>query len=156
MALRVTQDGFVINDTVPQSSSDLDDLLSSLPGFTLLSDAMKQAALDSSRVPDSFGVWPGEEGYKTTYDIYFAAINLVGFLKAQPVVRQTSSEGTSVAVDAPDWSSLLAYYRSMSIIIGATGNDVLQIVAIPEVPHIKRVDMSYGGDGNDDVDTDLE
>jgi hypothetical protein len=136
---------------------DLNSLLSGLPNYASLTTGMKNAALAGALIPDVDGVWPGSTDplYVTTYDIYFAAINLIGFLKAQPVVRQTSSEGTSVAVDAPDWSTLLGYFRSMSPIISATGHDVLQIVAIPEVPHVKRVSMSYGGEGYDDVDTDL-
>lgn len=134
---------------------DLGSLLSPLPNYASLTTGMKNAALEGARIPDSSGVWPGESGYVTTYDIYFAAINLVGFLMAQPVVRQTSSEGTSVAVDAPNWSGLLAYYRSLSPICAATGTGVLNLVPIPDVPHVKRVPMNVGGDRYVDVDTDL-
>ncbi|QNL30964.1 hypothetical protein SEA_GAECEO_10 [Microbacterium phage GaeCeo] len=135
--------------------NELDALLSGLPGFALLTPGMKQAALDGARVPDSFGIWPGHPGYEPTYDAYYAALNLLGFLMAQPVVRQSSSEGTSVAVDAPNWSALAAYYRSMSPICGLNGNDVLQIVDIPGGPHVRKVDMSRKEFGYGDVDTDL-
>lgn len=133
---------------------DLNSLLSGLPNYASLTTGMKNAALEGARIPDSSGVWPGEVGYVTTYDVHFAALNLIGFLMAQPVVRQTSSEGTSVAVDAPKWDVLMAYYRSMSPILAATGNTVLQSVPIPDGPHVKRMPMR-GGAGNDDVDTDL-
>jgi hypothetical protein len=135
--------------------SDLDELLSPLPGFELLTPAMKQRALDGSLIPDSFNVWPGQSGYESTYDVYFAALNLISFLRAQKVVRQVSSEGTSVAVDAPDWSSLVIYYRSMSSIVSATGNTILQVVPIPDSSHVKRVNMRSGGAAHVDVDTDV-
>lgn len=134
---------------------ELDALLMNLPGYGLLTVTMKENALNGARVPDSFGIWPGHEGYEATYDVYFAAINLLGFLMAQPVVRQTSSEGTSVAVDAPNWGALAAYYRSQSMICNAQGNGVLSRVTIPDVPHVRRTNMQYGGDDNADVDTDV-
>lgn len=134
---------------------ELDALLAPLPGYGLLTVTMKQAALDGARIPDSFLLWPGEEGYEPTYDVYFAALNLLGFLMAQPVLRQTSSEGTSVAVDAPNWSALSTYFRSMSPICAAQGNGVLQRVAIPDVPHVYKRNMRYGGEQHGDVDTDM-
>lgn len=134
---------------------ELNALLSPLPGYKLLTEQMKQRALDGALVPDSFGIWPGQPGYETTYDPYFAALSLLGYLMAQPVLRQTSSEGTSVAVDAPDWSALSTYFRSMSPICAATGNGVLQRVAIPDVPHVYKRNMNYGGEQYGDVDTDL-
>ncbi|QNL31021.1 hypothetical protein SEA_KAUALA_9 [Microbacterium phage Kauala] len=134
---------------------ELNSLLQNLPGYSLITDTMKQAALDGARIPDSFLLWPGEEGYENTYDVYFAALTLLGFLKAQPVIRQSSSEGTSVAVDAPDWSALSLYYRSLSPIVQAQGNTVLQRVAIPEGPHVRKTDMSGRGSHYGDVDTDL-
>lgn len=135
---------------------ELTDLLANLPGAALLTPAMKQAALDGALVPDARNVWPGQDEYVNTYDVYFAALGLIGFLQAQPVVRQSSSEGTSVAVDAPNWAGLTAWYRSMSKIAQVGGNGVLRVVPIPEGPHVRRVDMgSGGGDGYDDVDTDL-
>lgn len=134
---------------------DLNALVSSLPNAALLTIGMKNDALAGALMPDVEGVWPGEVDYVPTYDEYFAAISLIGFLRAQPVVRQSSSEGTSVAVDAPDWSGLIAWYRSMSPIARATSNGVLQKVLIPEGPHVYRTDMSGRGSDYGNVDTDL-
>jgi hypothetical protein len=134
---------------------DLNALLAGLPNASLITEPMKNTALAGALVPDIDGVWPGQAEYVPTHDVYFAAMNLIGFLQAQPVVRQSSSEGTSIAVDAPDWSALVAYYRSMSPICSATGNGVLQRVLIPEGPHVRKLDMSYGGDEYGNVDTDL-
>lgn len=133
----------------------LDELLGNLPNYDLVTSAMKQAALDGAQVPDSQGRWPGEDNYVPTYDVYFAAISLVAFLKAQPFVKSASSEGTSVSAQAPDWDSLLAYYRSQSPIVQSTGRQVLQRVPIPDVPHVRRTDMSGGWDYSGDIDTDI-
>ena len=135
--------------------SDLDDLLSSLPGFSVLTDGMKNAALAGALIPDSFGVWPGEEGYKATYDVYFAALNLIAFLEAQPVVTNTNSEGTGVTVTVPDWSALRRYYLSQSHIIQAAGYGVMTRVEIPDLPYISPTDMSGRGTHYGDVNTDL-
>jgi len=134
---------------------DLSALLVSLPNYSLLNDLMKNNALAGALIPDVNSVWPGETDYVPTYDIYFAAISLIGFLQAQPVVRQSSSEGTSVAVDAPNWSGLLAWYRSMSPICRATGGSLLSVLTIPGGPHVVRTDMREAGDDYDNVDTDL-
>lgn len=134
---------------------DLNALVANLPNASLLSDTMKQDALNGALIPDTNGVWPGNTGYIATSDIYFAALTLIAFLQAQPVVRQTSSEGTSVAVDAPNWASLTLYYKSMSPIVQAQGNGLLTRVTIPDVPHVRRVNMSVRGGGYDNVDTDL-
>lgn len=134
---------------------DLNALLITLPGYGLLSPNMKQHALDGAVIPDAAGVWPGQEDYVPTYDVYFAAMSLIGFLQAQPVVRQVSSEGTSTAVDAPQWGNLLVWYRSMSPICQAAGVNVLTPITIPDGPHVVRNDMSGRGDGNGDIDTDL-
>lgn len=137
---------------------DLSALLVNLPNYSLLTEQMKLDALAGALVPDPDDVWPGstDPAYVNTYDIYFAAISLIGFLRAQPVIRQSSSEGTSVAVDAPDWTGLVAWYRSMSLICGATGSGVLNKVLIPDGPHVYHANMrSTGVDGNDNVDTDL-
>lgn len=156
MTLSIDPDGYIISSgNDPGSTVDLDTLLSNLPNFALITAPMKQDALNGARVPDQFGVWPGQAEYEPTYDIYFAAMRLIPFLQAQPVVRQSSSEGTSVAVDAPDWKALLAYYRSMSPISNVMGNSALQKVLIPDGPHVVRTDMSGGWNGYDDVDTDL-
>lgn len=134
---------------------DLTALLVNLPNYSLLTTQMMNDALLGARIPDSFNVWPGQPGYEATYDVYFAAVSLVGFLQAQPVVRQSSSEGTSVAVDAPNWAGLLAWYRSMSPISQASGGDVLRAIRIPGGPHVVHTNMHEVGDGNDNVDTDL-
>lgn len=133
---------------------DLNELLESLPGYELISQNLKTSALANALIPDSFGVWPGREGYETTHDVYFAALGLLGFLQAQPVIRQTSSEGTSLAVDAPYWSSLINYYRGQSPIVQVQGGSVLSVIDIPQSPHVVRTDMS-GGDSYGDVDTDI-
>lgn len=132
---------------------ELNALLQNLPGFSLLTETMKQKALDGALIPDSFGIWPGEEGYETTYDAYFAALTLLGFLQAQPVIRQSSSEGTSVAVDAPNWGALARYYRSMSPICEVQGNGVLTKVNIPDTPHVYKVNMRGEGTSYGDVNT---
>ena len=134
---------------------DLSALLASLPNYSLITTQMKNDALAGARIPDPAGVWPGNVGYVNTYDTYFAAVSLVGFLRAQPVVRSSSSEGTSVSVDRPDWEGLLAWYRSMSPICAATGSGILNRVPIPEGPHVKRVPMNLRSDDSDNVDTDL-
>lgn len=134
---------------------ELNALLSNLPGYDLITSAMKLRALESARVPDSEGRWPNESGYVPSYDVYFAALSLVSFLKAQPVLRSSSSEGTSVSVDAPDWAALVTYYRTQSPIIGTQGNSVLQEVAIPGRPHVYKTDMSGRGGYYGDIDTDV-
>lgn len=134
---------------------DLNALVANLPNASLLSPKMMEDALAGALIPDLNNVWPGNPGYITTNDVYFAALGLIAFLQAQPVVRQTSSEGTSVAVDAPNWGALAAYYRSMSPISQASGNGVLTRVTIPDVPHVRKVDMHSGGVRYDNVDTDI-
>lgn len=135
---------------------DLNALLAPLPGYAILTDSMKNAALNLAVVPDAAGVWPGQPDYVPTYDIYWAAVSLIGFLQAQPVVRQTSSEGTSVAVDAPNWNGIIAFYRSQSVIAQATASgSILTEIPIPGLPHVVPVDMSGRWDGYGDVDTDL-
>lgn len=153
MALIVTPDHYVIDSSQPTAA--LDALLQNLPGFDLIGAQQKADALANARIPDSNGVWPGQPGYINSYDIYYAALQLVGFLQAQPVVRQSSSEGTSVAVDAPSWDGLLAYYRSMSPICQASGTSALGVIQIPDGPHVRRTDMSGRYDDYGDVDTDL-
>lgn len=137
-------------------TDDLDVLLQSLPNYSLLTPGMKEAALNGAWVPDSSGLWPGNDGYEPTYDVYFAALTLLGYLQAQPMVTNANSEGTGVTVTKPDWTSLIAYYRSMSSIVMANGNSVLQKVIIPDGPHVVRTDMSgKGSNYYGDVDTDL-
>ena len=134
---------------------ELNALLAPLPGYSTLTVEMKQRALDGAQVPDAFGIWPGQAGYEVTYDVYFAALSLLPYLMALPVVRQTSSEGTSVAVDAPDWGALAAYFRGASPICATSGNGVITKVLIPEGPHVVPVDMSESWEGFEDVDTDV-
>jgi len=154
--LEVNSDGYVVDNGYPQVASDLNELLAPLPGYDTLTDPMKAHALAMSQVPDAAGVWPGQPDYVPTYDIYWAAINLVGFLAAQPVIRSSSSEGTSISVDAPDWGALLAYYRGMSTIAQANASGpILSVLPIPGGPHVDRVDMSGRYDSYGDVDTDL-
>ncbi|AXQ52874.1 hypothetical protein SEA_NEFERTHENA_10 [Microbacterium phage Neferthena] len=135
---------------------DLNALLAPLPSYAVLTDQMKQHALDISLVPDAAGVWPGQPGYVTTYDVYWAALSLTGYMMAQPFVKQAASEGTSTTVDAPNWSAITAYFRSQSPIACATTGAILTEVPIPGLPHVVPTDMSgLGGDGYGDVDTDL-
>lgn len=135
---------------------DLEGLLSPLPGYGVLTPQMKQRALDTALIPDGLGVWPGHEGYQATYDIYWAAISLSGYMMAQPFVKQSGSEGTSVSVDRPDWSSILGYFRSQSVIAQASqSGPILNEVPIPGGPHVVPTDMSGRWGGYGDVDTDL-
>lgn len=134
---------------------ELNNLLASLPNYSLLTPEMKQRALDGAVIPDAAGVWPGQPAYVLTYDSYYAAISLIGFLQAQPTVRQSSSEGTSVSVDAPDWSGLIAWYRSMSPICQAQASPILTSIPIPQGPLVVPTDMSGRWDTYGDVDTDL-
>lgn len=135
--------------------SELDDILTGLPGAELISAAQKKSVLDRSVIPDSNGAWPGDSGYETTVDYYFAAYILVGWLKAQPVVTNVNSEGTGVTVQAPDWHSLLQYYMSMSPILQTQGNGVLGFVEIPDGPHVVKTNMKDKGQDYGDIDTDV-
>lgn len=135
---------------------DLNGLLISLPGYSTLTDKMKTDALNGARIPDGAGVWPDQPGYQVTYDIYWAGISLVGFMQAQPFVKSSGSEGTQVTVEKPDWSGILTYFRSQSVIARASqSGPILTAVPIPDVPHVRRTDMSGRGDAYGDVDTDL-
>lgn len=134
---------------------DLNGLLVNLPGYELITDTMKSQALAGALVPDSFDIWPGLEGYEATYDVFFAAAGLLGFLEAQPVLRSTSSEGTSASVDAPKWGNLRAYYLSNSRIHQSGSQSLLGVVPIPDIPHVYRVVPEVLGGSYDNVDTDL-
>lgn len=134
---------------------ELNELLSTLPGYALLTDNMKTVAMGGALIPDSEGRWPGQDDYVETFDIYFAALKLLPFLQAQPVVTSAGSEGTSVSVKPTDWSAIIAFYRGASSIIQATGNDMLRVVPIPDPPHVRRVPMNDRGGYYGDVDTDL-
>ena len=134
---------------------ELNQLLSGLPGFASLSDPAKQRALDLSLIPDDNGVWPGKPGYEQTYDVYYAALNLVGFMQAIPQVTSAGSEGTNVSTTKPDWASFSRYLRSMSPIINQTGNSVLTPVDIPYGPHVVKVPMNDRSGYFGDVDSDI-
>lgn len=121
---------------------DLTGLLANLPNADMLSEKQKQDALAGALVPDGLGVWPGKPGYQETFDIYWAALSLLGFLAAQPIVTASASEGTSVTVSAPSWGGLAAYYRNLSPIARASTGAVLRSIPIPATPHVTRVDMS--------------
>jgi hypothetical protein len=139
-------------------TEELTALIANLPGASLITEKMKTDALAVSLVPDALGVWPGFPNYVVTVDLYYAALQLINFLRGQPVIRNSSSEGTSVSVDAPDWASIMAYYKSMSVIAKANSSDLLKVVYIPDPPHVKKVPMGseYGrGSSYDNVDTDL-
>ena len=132
----------------------LNDLLKPLPGYALLTDSMRDSALLASRIPDSSGRWPSDKDYEATYDLYFAALQLLPFLQAQPVVTSASSEGTSVSAKPTDWAALRAFYRSLSDIFQAT-DSILRVVPIPDPPHVVRVPMNDRGGYYGDVDTDV-
>ena len=154
MAVEINPDGVIVNiDSVAVDS--LNELLSSLPGYADLTESMKSAALAGALVPDAWGVWPGEEGYTTTYDNYFAALSLVNFLKARPQVTNASSEGTGVSVTPPDWKALSDYYRSQSQILRASGPQVLTSVSIPDTAYLERTDMTGRGTHYGNIDTDI-
>lgn len=155
MAVEINPDGVIVNVDIEATANSLDELLNTLPGFDALTTAMKSSALAGALIPDAWGMWPGEQGYVATYDNYFAALNLIAFLQAQPLVTNTSSEGTSVTVAPPDWAALRSYYRSMSQIIQTTGQDVLTRVEIPDLPHVVPTNMSGRRSHYGDIDTDL-
>ena len=131
----------------------LNNIISSLAGYDLLTDDMKTSALESARIPDESGRWPQDTGYVPTYDVYFAALSLLPFLQAQPAVTSAGSEGTTVSATPTDWAALRTFYRSHSLI--ASGSSaVLQILPIPDVPHVRKVPMNDRGGYYGDVDTD--
>jgi hypothetical protein len=145
MGLEVSDGYVVVNDqppVVPSWITALDEILAGLPNASMLTTTMKETALHQSAIPDANGVWPGKSGYSDTFDIYWAAIQLISFLKAQPFVNQTASEGTSITVSRPDWGALVAYYQSMSPIAGATAAPALSYINIPSTPVAVKVDMN--------------
>ena len=131
----------------------IDEILSNIPGYSSLPVTMKQTALGLSLIPDSNGVWPAQPGYVSTYDYYYAASILLGYLKAQPYVSSVSSEGTSVSTTAPDWSALAKSFASMSIILSNQG--IFTKVSIPEGPYIVPTDMAGRGSRYGDTNTDI-
>lgn len=133
----------------------LEEVLKPLPGYEELSEKLKLSALDDAVIPDSEGRWPGETGYKPTYDVYYAALQLVLYLKSLPSVTTATSEGTSVTTKPADWDAVLWFLRSKSKILRKT-SAVLQIVPIPEDNYIYPTDMSGKGDNSYDTDTDMD
>ena len=83
-----------------------------------LSDADLQAILDASLIPDPEGLWPGQPGYITTYDLYWAAAEALTLRAARAASSETvtkvASEGTSFDVQAPNWAALTHHYRMRS------------------------------------------
>lgn len=134
---------------------ELNALLASLPNASLITVTMRQKALDAARIPDAGGRYPGTEGYTPTYDPYYAALTLLGFLQAQPVVVSAGSEGTSVNVQPPDWGALATYYRSLSVVVAASSSGPLSVALIPDTPHVVRTDMRGRGHSYGDVNTDI-
>ena len=135
--------------------TELNKLLSALPGYSMLNDSMKTAAMLSARIPDSAGRWPADALYEPTYDLYFASLSLLPFLQAQPQVTSAGSEGTSVTATQFNWGSIRDFYRGLSPIYQDGGNAVLKVLPIPDPPHVVRVPMRNVGGYYGDVDTDI-
>lgn len=136
-------------------NEELEALLEGIAGYAAVTASMKERALSMAQIPDATGVWPGQPGYAVTTDAYYAALQLLPFLQARPLVTSTSSEGTSVSVTPPDWQALRSFFRDQSVIIAASGHDVLRAIPIPDPPHVKRVPMNDTGGRYGDVDTDV-
>ena len=83
-----------------------------------LTDEDLQAALDASQIPDAADVWPGQPGYITTYDLYWAAAEALTLRAARAASSETvtkvASEGSSFDVQAPNWGALAHHYRMRS------------------------------------------
>ena len=94
----------------------LDDVLALIPGGDVVSQAMRESALAKSLIPDSSGHLPGEQGYTPTHDAFYAALTLLGVVRAQPAVTTASSESTSISSTPPDWASLEGWLRSQSAV----------------------------------------
>lgn len=134
--------------------TELNKLLITLPGYALLNDAMKTAAMTGALIPDEQGRWPADPDYVARYDLYYAAVSLIPFLQAQPLVTSASSEGTSVSATAFDWNAIRQFYLGLSLIASSAG-DVLRAIPIPDQPHVYRVPMHTIGGYHGDVDTDI-
>lgn len=117
----------------------LDDVLALIPGGDVVSQAVKESALAKSLIPDSNGHLPGEQGYATTYDAFYAALTLLGVVRAQPAVTTASSESTSISATTPDWPSLEAWLRSQSVV--CRSQDVLTSIPITYDGYITRAYM---------------
>lgn len=131
---------------------ELKDLLSGVPGGDNVPESMLNNVLQMSLIPDDEGNLPGAAAYTPKHDVYYAALSLVGWLKAQPQVTSAGSEGTSVTTTAFDWDSLGEYFRSMSLI--ASQSSVFTVLTIPEYRKVRHTNMRVGGNLND-RDTDI-
>lgn len=124
----------------------LDDVLALIPGGDVVSQAMRESALAKSLIPDSSGHLPGEQGYTPTHDAFYAALTLLGVVRAQPAVTTASSESTSISTTTPDWPSLEAWLRSQSVI--CRSQDTLTTIPITYADYTTKVYMegeSYRG-----------
>lgn len=83
-----------------------------------LSDEDLQAVLDASLIPDPEGLWPGQPGYITTYDLQWAAAEAMMLRSVRAASSETvtkvASEGSSFDVQAPNWGALAHHYRMRS------------------------------------------
>lgn len=124
----------------------LDDVLALIHGGDVVSQAMRESALAKSLIPDSSGHLPGERGYTPTHDVFYAALTLLGVVRAQPAVTTASSESTSISSTPPDWTSLEGWLRSQSVI--CRNQDALTVIPITYDDYITKVYMegeSYRG-----------
>lgn len=89
-----------------------------------LSPGAVDAALDMSRVVDSEGRAPVDDGYVDTFNVYYAAALMLEQKAGRAIVSKVggvqsfSSEGSSVTrtegSTATDFRSLAAYYRGLA------------------------------------------
>lgn len=131
---------------------ELKELLSAAPGIDKVPETVLIKALAKSLVPDEDGNFPGADDYTSTYDVYFAALYVVGWLRALPQVTAAGSEGTNITTTPFDWDSLAEHFRSMSDI--ASLSDGFTIIPVHASNPLVRVNMRDGG-YFDDRDTDI-
>lgn len=124
---------------------ELDIILGQVQGYDAVPNELKAHALEGSLIPDENGVWPSKVGYIPTYDHYYAAMNLVGYLRSQPQVTSTGSEGTNVTVSPTNWDSLLIWLKSKSSIVRVSGDSVITPVSIQLGPHVVKQNMQGSG-----------
>ena len=82
---------------------ELDIILGQVQGYDAVPNELKAHALEGSLIPDENDVWPSKVGYIPTYDYYYAAMNLVVYLRSQPQVtsaRSSANADRSSACDA--------------------------------------------------------
>ena len=124
----------------------LHDVLALIPGGDVVSQAMRESALAKSLIPDSSGHLPGERGYTPTHDVFYAALTLLGVVRAQPAVTTASSESTSISATTPNWPFLEGWLCSQSVI--CRNQDALTVIPITYDDYITRAYMggeSYRG-----------